>query len=260
MPRPRVAWSAHGAGLGLVVLALLALEPGRARAEVFLDAYTGINFTQDADLKVKQNSVGNDFTVHDLSYGSRWTEGAPYWGVRAGYFFGEDPAWFGLAVEFFHFKVVGETADTRDITGTHAGQPINVRAPVNTVVQRFESSNGVSYLTLDLIARWGLLVEDYYDEYPHGRLQLYVGVGAGPVFTYARSTIDGASKTAGYEVAGPGVQGFAGVRFLLFKYVGLFAEGKFTHSDLTMSVAKGGHADLTEQSFHVVGGLSIVLP
>jgi hypothetical protein len=105
--------------------------------------------------------------------------------------------------------------------------------------------------------RRGFLVDD--EDYPHGRLQLYAGVGAGPVVTYARSTIDGVSRAAGYELAGAGVQGFAGIRLLLFKNVGIFAEGKYTHADLTVGV-KGGHADLTEQSFHVVGGLSLVLP
>lgn len=240
-----------------MLLAGLVLGPRPARAEPFLDAYTGVNFTRDADLRVKQGSSGNDFTVHDLSFSPRLSDGAPYWGVRAGYFFGEEPAWFGLAIEFFHFKIVGETGDTREISGTRTGQPFDARVPVNTAVQRFESSNGVNYLTLDLLVRRGFLVDD--EDYPHGRLQLYAGVGAGPVITYARSTIDGVSRAAGYELAGAGVQGFAGIRLLLFKNVGIFAEGKYTHADLTVGV-KGGHADLTEQSFHVVGGLSLVLP
>ncbi len=229
-----------------------------ADAEPVLDVFTGVNFTQDADVKVKQPAVGNDFTVHDLPFAARLSEGAPYYGVRAGYFFGEAPAWFGLALEFFHFKIVGETGTTREVSGTRGGRPFDGRVPVNTVVQRFESSNGVNYLMLDAIGRYGLF-EDAED-FPHGRLQLYAGAGAGPVFTYARSTIDGVSRSPGYELAGGGAQGFAGARFMLFKYLGLFVEGKYTYSRLTVGVAQGGTADVTEQSFHVLGGLTFALP
>jgi hypothetical protein len=237
-------------------LALVAIA-GPAAAEPFLDGFTGRNFTRDADVHVKQPAAGNDFTVHDLSFSPGLSEGAPYYGIRAGYFFPGLP-WLGVAVEFFHFKIVGETGDTRRISGTRGGAPIDARVPVDTVMQRFENSNGETYITVDVLARYGFL-EDRQD-FPHGRLQLYAGLGVGPVVTYTYSTIDGVARASGYELGGGGIQVFTGARFLLFKYGGLFIEGKTTYSRLTVGVARGGHADVTEQSAHLVGGITLTMP
>jgi hypothetical protein len=44
------------------------------------------------------------------------------------------------------------------------------------------------------------------------------------------------------------------------KYGGLFIEGKTTSSRLTVGVARGGHADVTEQSAHLVGGITLTMP
>lgn len=239
-------------------LAALALFPDRAGAEAVLDAFTGVNFTRDADVRIEQPAAGNDFTVHGLSFEPHPGEKAPYYGVRAGYFFGEAPAWFGLALEFFHFKTIGEVGDVRRISGTRGGVAVDGRLPVNTVVQQFELSNGLSYVTLDALARYGFLTDA--TDFPHGRLQLYAGVGAGPAIAYTYSTIDGVKRAGGYEVAGAGVQGFVGVRFLVWKHVGLFVEGKYTHSWLTVGVAKGGQAEVTEESAHAVVGLTVALP
>jgi hypothetical protein len=243
----------------LAVAAALGAVPLRgAGAEPFLDGYSGTNFTRDADLTIEQPAVGNDFTIRDLSFDPVHGDGAPYYGVRAGYFFGEAPSWFGLALEFFHFKMSAETDGTRDVSGTIGGTSIAARLPVAGVVQHFSLTNGLSYVTLDALVRHGFLVDD--EDFPHGRLQLYAGVGVGPVIGYPRSRIQGVDSEPGYQLAGVGGQGFAGVRFLLFRNVGLFAEGKVTYSRLTVDVARGGTAELTEQSLHLVGGITLMFP
>jgi hypothetical protein len=228
-----------------------------AAGELFLDAFTGVSFTRDADVHVKQPAAGNDFTVHDLSFSPGLSEGVPYYGFRAGYFLSSVP-WLGFGMEFFHFKMFGETGDTRLVSGTRGGAPIDAQIPVNSVIQRFNNSNGISYVTPEVLVRYGLIPDD--ERFPYGRLQLYGGVGVGPVVTYTYATIDGVRHTSGYELAGAGVQGFAGARFLLFKYLGLFMEGKLTYSELSIGVGRGGHADVTEQSAHLVGGVTVTLP
>jgi hypothetical protein len=233
----------------------VALAAGRAAAEPFLDGFSGVNRTQDADVRFRQPAAGSDFTVHDLAFAPRLGEGAPYYGVRAGYFFREPADWLGVALEFFHFKIVAETGDTRRVSGTLAGAPIDARLPVDALVQRFSISNGVSYVMLDVIARHGLFRDP--EDFPHGRLQLYAGIGGGPVVTYTYSTIGGARESSGYQLGGGGGQAFAGVRLLLFRHVGLFVEGKYTYTRLTVDVA-GGEAELTERGPHLVGGLTLV--
>jgi hypothetical protein len=72
--------------------------------------------------------------------------------------------------------------------------------------------------------------------------------------------IDGIRSTPGYEVAGVGVQGFAGIPVMLFKHFGVFLEGKLTHSSLTVGVSRGGEGTLDETTRHLVGGITIAIP
>ena len=97
------------------------------------------------------------------------------------------------------------------------------------------------------------------ERFPHGRIQLFAGAGLGPVVTHAENTIQNVHNQGSYEVAGLGVQGFAGVRTMLFKYVGVFAQYRFTRSDLDVRVPSG-RGKVEEISHHVVGGLTFSLP
>ena len=196
--------------------------------------------------------------MHGLSFEPPRGEKAPYYNVRVGYGFGEAPASFGLGLEVFHFKIVGETSDVRRITGTHGGLPVAARAPVDAAAQRFERSKGLHDLNVEALDRSGLLKDA--QTFSRGRLQLYGEAGAGPAVPCTASTIDGVRRTAGSEVGGVGVEGFAGLRFLLGKPLGVFVEPKYTHMWLTVGVATGGHADVTEPSAQVVGGLTVVSP
>lgn len=245
-------------GLLVVVETLAAgVWPSSAHAEFVLDLFTGTSDTSNADVEIKQPAAGNSFTVRELTLDDKSFEDPPYYGARVAYFLERLP-WLGLGVEFFHFKVFAETEETRQITGTVGGAPINATAPVNSVVQRFNVSHGVNYLMFDVIARYGLFRD--VETYPHGRLQVYVGGGVGPVITHAETRIQGVAAEPGYEVGGIGGQGFAGVRFMLFRYVGLFVEGKVTHSSLTVGVARGGEASFEETTLHIVGGITIAFP
>lgn len=240
----------------IILIVCVAWMVPPASAEFFIDAYTGRSFTNDADVKIKQSGLGNDFTVNELSFDDESFGDWPYYGIRAGYFFEKYP-WFGTAIEFFHFKIVGETDETKRFTGTRGGAPINAQTRVDSVVQQFEITHGVNYVTLDALFRYSLFKDP--DRFPHGRVQLYGGFGAGPVITHAENTVEGLKNDGGYEVGGAGVQAFVGVRTLLFKHFGVFAEYKFSHSGLEVDVA-GGDGEVDENTHHIVGGITIPLP
>ncbi len=239
-----------------ILLAGMVWMVSPASAEFFVDAYTGRNFTNDADVKIKQSGLGNDFTVEELSFDDESFGDYPYYGMRFGYFFKKYP-WFGTAIEFFHFKIVGEVDETKRITGTRGGAPINTKTRVNTVVQQFDITHGVNYVMFDALFRYSLFKDP--ERFPHGRLQLYGGFGVGPVITHAENEVEGIENDGEFELGGPGVQAFVGARTLLFKYFGVFAEYKFSHSDLEVDVP-GGDAELDENSHHIVGGITIPLP
>jgi lipid A oxidase len=240
----------------LVFLGLVVAPAAPAGAEAFIDLYVGKSFTQPSDLKIRQPSRQSDFTFSGVSFDDRSFENPLYYGGRAGYFFEAVP-WFGLAMEFFHFKMFAETSDSRRIDGVVGNVPVGGKVPVDTQVQRFDISHGVNYWTLDAIFRYKLV--DDPQQSPSGRVQLYAGVGLGPVLTHAKNTVGTVKGNAGYEIAGLGVQGFVGVRGLVWKYFGLFAEYKLTHANLNVGVASG-RGRLDELSHHIVGGLTIHLP
>lgn len=237
-----------------VAIVLLALAiPSHVWAEVFLDLYLGKSFTQDSDIHIKQSRLASDYTFEDVTFDDHSFESPLYYGLRAGYFFESHP-WLGLGVEFFHFKIKADASEVRPFRGTRDGSSVAGAVPVNSVVQRFEVSHGVNYLTLDALFRYPLLTSP--ERFPHGRLQLYTGVGLGPVIAYPEMRIDNVRAEPGYEIAGLGVQGFVGMRFPIFKYLGAFGEYKFTHSALSVSVPSGT-GRVQENTHHLVGGLTI---
>jgi len=237
-----------------LAIALLTLAiPSHVWAEAFLDLYLGKSFTQDSDIHIKQSRLGSDYTFEGVSFADDSFTSPPYYGLRAGYFF-ESHSWLGLAVDFFHFKIDAEVSDVRQLRGTHSGSSVAGAVQVKSLVQQFEVSHGVNYLTLDALFRYPLLTDP--ERFPRGRLQLYAGVGLGPVIAYPETRIDNIRSGSGYEIGGLGVQAFVGMRFLIFKYLGVFGEYKFTHSSLSVSVPSGtGYVQ--ENTNHLVGGLTI---
>jgi lipid A oxidase len=239
----------------VLLASLIAVGPGPAAAEVFLDGFVGKSSTLDSDVKIEQPGRGNDFTIEGLSFDDESFVSPWYYGARVGYFFEGLPA-FGLGLEFFHFKILGQTGQGRRIQGTVSGAPLDTTAAVNTIVERFDVSHGVNYVTLDALLRYPLLEDP--ERFPRGRVQLYAGAGLGPVITHAETRIQNQGLEK-YELAGLGVQGFLGVRALVFKHFGVFVEYKFTHSGLEFDVF-GGRARVDENTHHTVGGLSIHFP
>lgn len=237
-----------------LAIALLALTiPSHVWAEAFFDVYLGKSFTQDSDIHIKQSRLASDYTFEDVAFDDDSFKAPLYYGLRAGYFFESHP-WLGLGVEFFHFKIDADTSEVRPLRGTRNGSPVAGAVPVKSVVERFEVSHGVNYFTLDALFRYPLLTSP--EQFPHGRLQPYTGVGLGPVIAYPEMRIDNVRAEPGYEIAGVGVQAFVGMRFLIFKYLGVFGEYKFTHSALSVSVPSGT-GRVQENTHHLVGGLTI---
>jgi hypothetical protein len=238
-----------------LLLALGGLPVPDARAEPFLDLFTGKSFTLDADVDVEQKSLGNDFTFRDVSFDDESFEDPPWYGARAGYFFENSP--WGVALEFFHFKVISATQDTLRLQGTVGGLPVDTRTRMDSIVQQFQVTHGVNYLTLDVLARQPLLVDP--EAFPHGRIQLYGGAGLGPVIAHPENRINFETNDEDYELAGVGVHGFVGARAMLWKYLGLFAEYKFSYSSLDVDVAHGD-GSVDEATHHLIGGITIAFP
>jgi hypothetical protein len=106
-------------------------------------------------------------------------------GGRVGYWFGT-PGWLGVAIDASFFK------PATDITVIPVSALLMLRVP---------------------------LLKD--DNFPHGRLQPYIGAGPGVFFSKARAPLDD-SVDLGADVRG-------GLAFLITRNISVFAEYRFTH-------------------------------
>jgi lipid A oxidase len=237
----------------LVLVALALASPARAAGEVFLDVYTGQSRTRDADLRVREPPLGNDFRLSGVAFDDESFDDPPYYGLRAGYFLPAAP-WAGFALDFTHFKVFAETGRAARLSGVRGGAPVDATVRIDSVVQAFSISHGVNYLTLDVLARARLMRDPA--RRPNGALQLYAGLGAGPVIGHPENRVEGRANRERYEYAGLGALALVGARVWLTRRVGLFVEYRFTAADLEVNVA-GGEARVDERTHHVMGGVGL---
>jgi hypothetical protein len=148
---------------------------------------------------------------------------SPVFGLRGGRWFdGQDLPWLGVALDLSYFRPAPD---------------------VQTIP-----------LTLLIMARYGLLKDQ---EFPHGRLQPYVGVGGG-VF------VSNLSGSVGFQEGDDtstdmGLDTRAGVSYLIDSNWALFTEYRFTHVNPSWKVKVFGgetSADTTFNTHHVILGVS----
>src|SRR5207247_8469908 len=129
-------------------------------------------------------------TFHGVSWDDRSFEMPIYYGWRVTHYLKRHPDW-GVALDFFHYKVYSDTDATLPVTGTRGGTPVNDRERLGDTIQKLDMSHGVNYLTLNGVHRWRLRPDAR--RYPMGRLQSYVGAGLGAVIPHVEARIGGQS-------------------------------------------------------------------
>lgn len=169
-----------------VLVALPALNA--ARAEGFVDLRVGGSFTEDNDVEIDPPGGGGSFEV-PTQY-----EDSVNGGVRGGYWFDSLP-WLGLAADVSYF---GPNDDT-------PGGPEYDLIPLSPL----------------LMARVPIATSE---EYPHGRVQPFIGVGPGIFVSLADFGAAGDDETV--EV---GADVHAGLNVQVTRMVSLFAEYRFTY-------------------------------
>lgn len=193
-------------GLGLVALLALA-APLAARGEGFVDLRGGYTWTEDGDEQITFISFFGPFFAVSSSVEF---EGSGSAGLRAGYWFESLPA-LGLALHASWFA----PSSTLDVIP--ASPLLLIRVPLAGS-----------------------------DEFPHGRVQPFAGVGPG-VFI----TLDDTGGASNEEVD-VGLDAQAGLRVLVTPNVALFAEYRYTSFEAQLDFF-GLETDL--ESHHGTGGI-----
>ena len=210
------------------------------RRAAYLRFFTGVGVTGDSDLRIRQPALGTDLTFERVSWEHKslstdWTKDSiPYVGARVGFFFRE-PSWLGLSFEVLHFKVFAEDDEPLRVAGIDEGIPIDNVAPMSDFVQRYQVSNGVNMVLVNVQAHKGFGRSARFRE---GRADVYVGVGGGVTVPYTRSLIDGESR-AQYEWGRPAMQLLGGVAWRVSPAWDLSLEYKLTRTTVDGEVAHG---------------------
>src|SRR5262245_26123486 len=93
----------------VVACAAWLVSPHTADAQWYVAGYLGANHTTPATVTIDQPAVGTSLEFRDVKFAARPSESPQYYGVRAGYMFGERRRW-GAEFELVHPKLFAETS------------------------------------------------------------------------------------------------------------------------------------------------------
>jgi lipid A oxidase len=236
--------------LKLVGTALLV--SGSAHAETTLTFYLGLSLTHDGDVRVRLRD-GTDLKYRGVSWASRSFELPFYYGLQLTHHFEPRRDW-GLRLDFFHDKAYADAGTPVAVTGTRGGGSVDTTEPLSTTVQGFNMSHGTNYLTLSVLRRWNSGPEPGST----GRLQPYVGAGAGLMLPHVEATV-GSESVGEYQLTGPAFQLTGGVAWPFASRLSVFGEYRFTRGDASVRIP-GGEVETTLYTHHLVAGPSLRLP
>jgi opacity protein-like surface antigen len=221
----------------------LLLFPPDGSAEWYGDVYTGVTYTKNTDLTIS-GSDGSTTTYSNLSVNNTWTAGG-----RVGYWLDQmDWLGFGLDAFFFHLK-------------TPPGQTVAVSSSGTTGTANADWSLPAFGVGFDVLRLRLPLLRD--EEFGHGRVQPFMSAGPALFISYASQNhfVQPDGQHASNVAVGPKVD--AGVRFMVTKNFGLFAQYRFTHftskldyQDTTSGSPIDKTFKTTYDSHHFIGGLS----
>jgi opacity protein-like surface antigen len=209
--------------LAVALAGLGVLSPSSIAAEPYVLGYVGAAFTEDKDLRTELELNGVPFVngrAHDLSFDT-----SVVFGAKGGYYFDRTllGGHIGAELDVYHFRPDLEAQRVR-FTGLLAG----VQGDTRTRLQSADIE--VTAVTLNLLYRLALLQQP---RFPRGRLQPYIGVGAGAFIARLSTTtspFDENKDIADTDVR-PGIQALAGVRWFFTRNLSVFAEYKFVQTD-----------------------------
>jgi opacity protein-like surface antigen len=209
--------------LAFTLTALAVVLPSQATAEPYVLGYVGAAITQDKDLRTELEVNGAPFVnglAHDVSFDT-----SVVFGAKAGYFLDRSllGGHVGAELDVYHFRPDVDDQQVR-FTGLLAGISGDTRTALPS------ADVELTAVTLNLLYRFGVAADA---QYPRGRFQPYIGVGAGAFIARLATTttpFDVNQDIADTDVQ-PGIQALAGTRWFLTRNIALFAEYKFIQTE-----------------------------
>ncbi len=177
----------------------------------------------DNDMRFRQPSLGNDFTLHDVQLhdlvsADIWNHPPtiPQYSIRIGCFLWKNTS---IELNFDHAKAILGPDQSVHVTGTLAGTPIDEVVPASDFVQGYMLNNGANFLLLNIVQRFPLLGEAGRT----GSLALLGKAGFGFMYPHTENTVLGLPNLPGFQYGGLGSGVEAAVRVHFYK--GGYLEG-----------------------------------
>jgi lipid A oxidase len=240
----------RGLGLSFVILFSTTFS---ARAEWLIEGFTGFSAGESSDLQLEQPG-GTSLIFHNIPWEMHDFDEPMYYGYRVLYFPGRDSNW-GFGLEFIHAKVYLDTSDSVRVTGTRAGTPVNGTESLGDTFEGFNISNGINYLTADVLYRFFL--DKQHPESFLSRFQPYVGIGLGITVPHPEPQLKGEPLRAKYQFGGFAAQAMAGVSFDITKYLLLYTEYKLSYAKFDDLSFTGGTIQMDLLEHHWVFGVGV---
>lgn len=214
-----------------IVLAAVALGialpgvilPPAASAEPYLAGYAGAAFTESKDLRTELELSGTPLVngrARNLTFDT-----SPVFGAKIGYFFDADVLGgnTGIELDAYHFEPDVPRQFVR-FSGMLPGSTGDARTEIQS------ADIEVTALTVNALFRFRLAANR---DYPRGRFQPYVGIGAGAFIARLATTTSpfDVNKDIDDTQVRAGVQALAGGRWFVTRNLALFAEYKFVQTD-----------------------------
>lgn len=224
---------------------------GKKRPEWVLSVYSGRSSTNDSNLTIDIPGQNTRLTYRNVRWKDKSLDMPFYYGNHLNYWPSSD-ATIGFGLEFIHMKVYLDPDQVTQVSGTQNGNPYNEVEPIGNTLQSFNISDGINYVTFNVIGRQKLRRSE---RYPSGQVQPYLGIGVGVVIPHAESAISGDDQ-AEYETDGFSWQLFGGVEYRFTPDWGVFLQYRYTDYKASVKAAMGGTAHTRFISNHVVLGTS----
>ena len=163
-------------------------------AEWYFSLGVGKTYYADSDISVKQSSLGNDFTVHDVKGHDEWGDVNVLMPdiVRVGRFIDDDKMW-AVELGLDHVKYTSTAGQTVTVTGT---APTALTGTVTPSSDEFSYKlhNGLNHLMVDLVYRRPITAAAVSDT---SSLAFIGKVGAGVAYIHPYININRASSDVG---------------------------------------------------------------
>ena len=208
----------------VVLLAFAASARAQSGTEMYISWGYNANGYRPTDIHFTQSSLGNDFTLQDVSFhdSKGWTTGllshsvtGPQYNFQVGFFIRKNTA---FEINFVHPKAIVTQDHTVRMTGTLNGAAVDQNIVLSTNVLMYKLNNGANFALFNVVRRVPL----FRKPEQNGSVAALAKAGMGFVVPHTENTLFAQPNVPGFQFSGPDFGAEIAVRLNVFR--GIFLE------------------------------------